>query len=219
MIDIGNLVPTQLNRLNPKESENIVSSIMNTQWDFSDDFDFSIIFPGKYKDDFKINKDIIRKSVISVELPVLSSQEIDNIIGGTRRVNVKMQELFRFNVKFRDFQNGVLKRIFTILWVAQQFDYFDNVKSTIKISKSKNGKEDILFLSEDCVISQISSQTFSNEESNVVEFDVTFVTPSFTNTNIVKFGSDTNYNSVFSEDGTNSTLITSSTNNMDIIKS
>jgi hypothetical protein len=189
------LEPTELSRLNKKNSNNIVSSIVNTQWDFSDDFKATITINPKYVQDFNLSEEVIEKSIVSIEIPTLSSQEIDNIVAGTRRVNVRMQELFRFNIRFRDFNNGILRRIFSILFAAQQFEYFNDIAIGIKIEYN-NPKKDIIFQSEKCLITQISPITYNND-GNIVEFDVNFVSPSFTNTNLVNFGSDSNYNKSF----------------------
>ena len=182
----------------PKSTKDTVKNILQTNWDLTDDFVFVIhntYINTKCKKGECLDNEVLQKSLLSVEIPVLTSQEIDNVLGGTRRINTKMQESFRFNVRFRDFDAGRLKKYFTMMWVAQQYMYFDDIKSTIHIKV--NGST--AFYSENCIITQISAQTYDTSSTGISEFEITFMSPSFTDTNIKEFGIDPEYAKEFGE--------------------
>jgi len=182
----------------------VTSSIMTTPWDFSDDFSVLIENP-KLKDWGKsisyqfgmlsMLGDMSHSweaSVISVEVPQLSSQENDIVLGGRRFVNVRQNELFRFNIKFRDV-HGSLRDFFTKVWIAQQYMYLDDIATIITIK----AHDAVLFKASKCLISQISAQTFDHNNTGLSEFDVTFVCPDFSNYSVKDFGIDSEYSNSF----------------------
>jgi hypothetical protein len=177
-------------------SKDIVQNILNTNWDFSDSFD--IEFTNTFALDrgmFLPKDEDLSKSVISVEVPTFSSQEIDTVLGGMRRPQVRLYELFRFVIRFRDFDGGKLRETFLKLFIAQQYQYVDVVGSNINIKH--NGR--LLFNTEKALITNISSQIFDNSNSGISEFEVTFISSDFTNEEIKGFGSDGNYADSFTD--------------------
>jgi hypothetical protein len=198
---VKNAFSKNINEPTPKET---VDNILKTNWDLTDDFEFILTNEFLSKNSVEIfNNEILAKAVVSVEVPVLTSQEMDVVFAGVRRTNVRMQELFRFTVRFRDFDKGIIRKYFTTLFIAQQYLYFDDVKSNIVI---KLGNK-TMFGSENCFISQISAVTYDHNNTGISEFDVTFVSTSYSDEFISNFGSDTEYNHNFS----NKTFSSSST--------
>ena len=196
------MIVDTLNSLKTVSNNNITindvsQKILTKNWDFTDDFKF--IYFNNFALSYFTNEDsnitlldiarMFEESVISVEQPILSSQERDTTLGGRKFTNVKQYELFRFVVKFRDFEGGTLRRFFTKLWIAQQYKYPEEIESHIQINI--NGV--VLFSSTKCLISQISSQTFDNTNTGISEFDVTFVTPEFSDAEIKDFGTSSEY--------------------------
>jgi len=187
---ISDSITSNLTTLKPNQPKNIITNILNTNWDLTDDYTFFIYNDFLHtRGSNELNDENLQKSIISVEVPVLSSQEVDTVIGGIRRTGVKIQEQFRLVIKFRDFGGGHLKSHFTKLFAAQQYMYFDDIKSTIRITANN----EIQFYSENCIITQISAQTYDNNNSNISDFDVTFISPSFTDKHIMNLGSDQHY--------------------------
>jgi hypothetical protein len=175
-------------------TKDIVQSVMTTSWDISDDFE--VYISNNYLIEKNINildEENMKKSVISVQLPTMSAQEDEAVIGGLRRVMLRQSELFRFVIRFRDYEGGLLRKYFTAMWAAQQYKFPDEVSSAITITMQGS----LMFYSGDCLITQISEQSYDNTNTGISEFDVTFVTPSFTDEFIVNFGKDMDYASAF----------------------
>lgn len=185
---LGGLIPGQ-------NSGDIVKNILNTDWDISDDFEVSInnYFMTNVPEVIQIDNEMLKKSIISVELPTLTSQELDYVFNGTRRTSTKMQEQFRFNIRFRDFEGGIMRKYFTTIWTAQNYAYFDEVKSVVKIEMHGT----TMFYSENCIITQISSQTYDHSSTGIAEFEITFISPSFTDVYIKELGIDPTYAAEF----------------------
>jgi hypothetical protein len=171
-------------------SADIVQSILSTNWDLTDDFEViitNIFVPtiGKV-----ITEEDIKKSIISVEIPAFSARELgDNIIGGQRRIQVGLYEAFRFSIRLRDFDGGMLRKYFTAIWVAQQELYLDEIKTTVEI----RGNGGLIFKSEDCLITQVTGSTYDNTTTNASEITVNFFTPTITTEEIKDFGKDPEY--------------------------
>jgi hypothetical protein len=183
-----------------KSNQDIVQSIMSTKWDFSDDFEVTItnnFINTKFKDKGFADdlKKACKSAIISVDIPPMSSQEIDMVIGGIRRVGVKMYESFRFGIRFRDFEGNKLRKIFTNIFVAQQYMYLDEIATKIEIKQANK----VLFSSEKCLITAVQQQTLDNQNTAINEFEVTFISPSITNEHLKDFGLDANYSGSFNK--------------------
>ena len=180
-----------------KTNSDVITDILTTDWDISDDFKVEIV-NNFVTHKLKLVDRLIQagnSGVISVDLTPLSSQEIDNVIGGIRRVNVRMYESFRFGIRFRDYNGGELRKVFTDIWVAQQYMYPDEIASKITIKQ----KDKVMFESDKCLITGVAQATLDNTNSTITEFEVTFITPTFSNTEIKDFGIDANYSASFKQ--------------------
>jgi len=181
------------NPVNLSNFNSISKDILNTKWDLTDDFE--VIISNNYATykfpDLSINS-LIEKSVISVEVPPMSSQEQDNVIGGIRKPIVRMYEQFRFTIKFRE-TKGEIRDFFNALFVGQQYVFPKDIASDILVKS--NGS--VIFQAKKCMIIQISGINLDHNTTNVVEFDVTFISTDFTNSYIKDFGTDPDYASSF----------------------
>jgi hypothetical protein len=182
----------------PSEKDiDIVQKITSANWDFSDNFEVEInnkiVTDGILSNFNDILRFASKYAVVSVDIPPMSSQEIDTVIGGLRRINVKMYESFRFRIRFRDIDGNQIRKLFQNIFVAQQYEYFDNIKTNINI---KNGGK-VIFNSEDCLIISIQQQTLDNNNTAISEFEVTFISPSISNQYLKGFGNNANYSAAF----------------------
>jgi hypothetical protein len=176
----------------------IVDSILNTDWTLSNEFEVFIFNPfiaSKMVNENVFAKDVFDKCVVSFTLPEISSQEIDNVIGGLRRNNVRMYESFRFSITFRDYDENILRKTFTNIWVAKQYMYPDDITSTIVIQNKGN----IWFYGTRCFVTNISGGDFNQGSNEIQTFTVQFVTSDFSNTYLNGFGLDSNYEAAFQE--------------------
>jgi hypothetical protein len=186
-----------------KEISISVYNITNKKWDLTDDFGVTFnnnYISGKLPDKLKstfTNESTWKYAITGVALPPLSSQEMDVVLGGTRRNNVRMHESFRFSITFRDFENGSLRKIMTAIFVAQQYEYFDNIKSSIEIFKGEGEGKTVMFQSDNCLILSIGAQSFGHDQSAFSEFTVNFISPAFNDELIKDLGIDWDYNEAF----------------------
>ncbi len=166
----------------------IAQNVMNTKWDLTDDFQFFISnknFPLTTKG-YETTQDIFDKCVISIDLPQMGSDVQNIMIAGEYRIYNDKHQPFAFTVTFRDFAGLSLRDYFTGVWIEAQSGYFNDVRSTVKISIDGT----LSFASDDCLISSVSQVQFNNNDSQIVEFTVEFSSPYFTNSKISKFGTD-----------------------------
>ena len=166
----------------------IITTIADTNWTLTDDFSF--IFINKLIPISNIDvtgvqsQDVITSSVVSVDVPEMTSPESDAVVGGERRMNVRMPELFRFSLKFRDRDALKLRRYFEKIWMAQQYEYFDDIKSSVDILN----KNVLLFRTADAMITGISAISFDNNTTAIAEFDLQMVCRTYSDIDVKLFG-------------------------------
>jgi len=170
----------------------IITVISDTNWTLTDDFEF--VFNNGLIPISNLNitqgtpEDAISSAIISVDIPELTAAESDVVAGGERRMNVRMQELFRFSLRFRDRDALKLRRYFEKIWMAQQYEYFETIKSSIEI---KN-KGVLIFGTFDAMITGISSITFDNNTTAIAEFTLQMVCRTYSDIDVKTFGDSTN---------------------------
>jgi hypothetical protein len=127
----------------------------------------------------------IASSIISLDTPQFNSQNIESFMGGRWYINNGRDEVYRFSMTFRDFNNLSLYRIFTKMYFRQRYEYFDSVAFSVIIGKSQalnafGGTKDTvidsdIFKFEETIIDSISQVQFSNNtEAQIAEFTVQF---------------------------------------------
>jgi len=175
----------------------VLDSILSTKWDVKNEFDVYIynnFIADKMGDTDIFTKETFDKSIVSLTLPEVASQEMDNVVGGLRRHNVKMYESFRFSITFRDFSDNILRKMFTNIWVAQQYMYYDYIATGVYILKGQS----VLFSSDRCLITNISVDSYDQSATDFVTFTVNFISSELNNTYLERFGSDADYDKAFS---------------------
>jgi len=172
--------------------QTIMSHAYNKDWDLINAF--TVLFLGKGVEKtgfdtvlFDITKfnEAIASSIISLDTPQFNSQNIETFMGGRWYINNGRDEVYRFSMTFRDFNNLSLYRIFTKMYFRQRYEYFDSVAFSVIIGKSQalnalDGTKDTrkdteIFKFEETIIDSISQVQFSNNtEAQIAEFTVQF---------------------------------------------
>lgn len=156
--------------------------------------------------------EIFEKNTISVDVPQLTAGELDTVLGGQRRPNIRMQELFRFQAKFRDEDGLSLRQYFESLWIATQYEYFDDIKGMVVILDVDGN---VVFASYDVIINSVSPVQFDNNSSQIVEFDVQFLSPTYSDGVVTNFGK-MKYGDSFFQIGSGGTTETEENGNTDL---
>lgn len=182
-----------INKAGKARLQSIIQDITRTNWTFIDDYEFTFSNPNPgfdlsdfiYKSpDNEGAANVMAKSIISVDIPVLTAPEIDTVSGGERRIGVRMHEMFRFSAKFRDSESLGLRRYFMKIWAAQQYEYFDDIKSTVVITNN----EVEVFRSNNIIITGVSPVQFSSDNTQIAEFDVQFISNVYGDVDLTDFG-------------------------------
>jgi hypothetical protein len=165
-------------------------------WAFTDDFKVIINIPNKDTTDSKniidslkkfellnVNGNLINTEgnisdfVISVNLPTFSSSEIDNVFGSVRYVATKINEAYRFSIRFRDTEDYKIYQFFKLMFYLQKNVYPDDVGIDIKIMSLP--KDRTFFKSSKCLVLQVSPPELSTTDSKLIEFDVNFISSEY----------------------------------------
>jgi len=178
---------------------NAINTMVNTDWTLTDEFNF--IYHNTLIPIEKMNivlarnglgagttQDAINASIMSVSVPELTSAEIENVSGGERRSGVKMHEFFRFEVKFRDQDALKMRRYFEKIWMAQQYEYFNDIKSSVTVTH----KGIQIFWTDTALITGVSAVEFNNDTTAIGEFTLQFVSRTYNDNDIKGFG-ESNY--------------------------
>lgn len=172
----------------------VMKNALRTNWTKTDDFMFTFSNnkrPLQVEGSNMTIQDVLDMCVINIDLPQLGS-DVESVMqaGEWRIYNTKFQP-FTFSITFRDFGALSLRNYFSAVWMDAQRGYFDDTKSTIKISVG--GK--IAFESEECLITAVSQVQLDNSNSQIAEFTVEFSSPYYSNSEIKNFGSEAYFKS------------------------
>jgi len=114
----------------------------------------------------------------NINTPAFTNTAIEGYIGDQYKIHNGRNEMYRFTVGFRDFDQLNLYKRFVMNYNYQRTLYFDECKLTVLLSKDAdyiNETSSNLVSYENCLIESVSQIQFSNEtESQIVEFDVEF---------------------------------------------
>ena len=165
----------------------IMEAALNTNFQFTDDFTFFVHNNKHSFDDIASNMttgDLFDVCVISVNTPQISSAINPILLGGAYRIFSSLFQPFTFSIVVRDLEGLGIKEHFTKIWMDQQKEYFDDIKSSVNITVK--GKK--IFGSDNCLISSVSQSDFDNNNSQISEFTVEFMSPTMSNTSQTDFG-------------------------------
>lgn len=169
--------------------EDIINNAYAADWVLSDEFLIEIDL-----DSGVISQDIWNMSAVSFSTPELSSPEKEAVIGGIRKLTVQLQDLFRFNIVFRDVGQVDLRRYFEKKFALQQKLYPSQIETSISIYHIRGNLESTqdktLVFSSRALITNISGATWNNSESNIQEFTVSFSSGNFSSEDFDGFGTN-----------------------------
>ena len=125
----------------------------------------------------KTNTDL-NIACISIETPEYTNQSIEDYSGNMWRYNNGRDELFRFTMTFRDFNQFELYRKFVNAYNLSKDNYFDKVVFNCQVfADPDNGtpKSTLLFGTQSALIEGVSQLSLNNSTKNqIAEFTVRF---------------------------------------------
>jgi hypothetical protein len=161
----------------------IMKNVLNTSWTWTDDFDF-FFQNNKVKFPTDINpKEAWEMCVTNIDLPQVSTNIETLVIAQKHRAWIPIHDTFTFTINFRDFEKMKLKEYFTQIWKLQQSEYYNDIKSVVKIEAGKG----IMFESQDVLIQNVSTSQLDNANTQILEFSVEFVSLKYSNNTIKNF--------------------------------
>jgi len=180
----------------------IIKEVQNTNWQKSDDFKIIITTSNEKLSVQKVLgvKDVDAlwaKSVISFETPTISAPASEHYLGGEWRIQTGRPEVFKFGMKFRDFDSGDLRRYFATLFTYNQYNYVED--SYIQIKVTNTADDIVIFKSDEVLIENVSAGNFDSQNSSISEFSVQFTSPTYTDDFLERMGSK-EYIEKFQED-------------------
>jgi hypothetical protein len=167
----------------------------NVPWSRADDFHVFISNPVLPQNN-ALSSDIFEMAIESISLPSFTSAEQDIVMGGERRVGVKIFESFRFSITFRDFTGLSIYRWLQSIWVTQQYEYPENIKTHVKVETDGI----VIFETNDAFITSLSEVSLGHASNNVTSFTAQFICNRFSSKNIKDFGSQ-DYMDYFKQGG------------------
>jgi len=162
-----------------------MTNALHADWCYTDDFQLYIY---NKKVAMNINnmqpQAILDMCTILVDTPQLSSDVTSTLVSNTWRIHNSNFQPFSFSVTFRDVGGLGLKNYFTEIWVLQQTEYFNDIKTEVSLIAGGKG----IFDTSDCLISNISQSQFDNGNNQISEFTVEFTSPTISNKAVNNFG-------------------------------
>lgn len=179
---------TKITTESKTDLHSIMVDVHKKNWDLVNVF--SVQFLGKGITDAGINdnafNDAIASSIISVDTPQFNSQNIESFMGGRWYINNGRDEVYRFSMTFRDFNDLSLYRSFTKMYLRQRHYFFNDVEFSVTIS----GGSAEIYKFEETIIDSLSQIQFNNNtESQITEFTVQFKTSAPFVSSDIKFSS------------------------------
>jgi hypothetical protein len=119
----------------------------------------------------------LNAALINITTPDFTNQPIEEWVGANWRYHNGRDELYRFTMTFRDYDQMHLYKEFLKWYQMQKMNYFDKIaaKITITLDAEYNVSETDFLIFDDCMIESLSNATFDhNTENQITEFSVTF---------------------------------------------
>lgn len=120
----------------------------------------------------------INLNVISLNTADFTNDPIESFVANKWLIYNGKDQLFRFNMTFRDQNQMALYKVFCRMYAYTRENYFDDSAMTIKIYKDADwyNETDLQFISyEGVLIESVSNVSFSNStENQIAEFTVNF---------------------------------------------
>jgi uncharacterized membrane protein len=125
-----------------------------------------------------ITNDDVNASLISVTTPQYQNQTINQYVSYEWRFHQGRDDLYRFSMTFRDYDQMKLYNLFRKLYIKGKGQYYNKIKMNIKVNLAEDyGVREIpVFQTSTAIIENVSQLQFShNTENQVAEFAVNFI--------------------------------------------
>jgi len=158
-----------------------IKKAYDTKWAFVNSFGVQIIIPDKMKQEIWPDFDSrdIELNIISCSTPQLTNNTIEIFQADKWSIHNGRDELYRFNMTFRDEDQLRLYRKFVSLYKNTKDSYFNDVALIVNIYKDADWlgeeQEKLLWYLEGVLIESVSQIDFNTTtENQVTEFSVSF---------------------------------------------
>lgn len=158
----------------------VVDKVYNKNWtrinNFSVDF---MILNSDFSNSigWDIDNDDLNLALKSIDTPQYTNNPIEIFTGNEWRFNNGRDEMFRFTMTFRDYDQFKLYRSFVKMYNISKDNYFDKIKLQIDIyadDEMKVNRKLVLSMN-DAIIENISQMQFDHTtENQIAEFSVGF---------------------------------------------
>lgn len=158
----------------------VISSVYDKKWTRINNFSIILNIPDtNYKSLIGWDVDQISLNVAlkSIDTPQYTNNPIEVFTGNEWRFNNGRDEMFRYTMTFRDYDQMSLYSKFVNMYNVSKDNYFDHIKLSVQImlDDEKSVNEQVLFESNDSIIENISQLQFDHTtENQIAEFSVGF---------------------------------------------
>jgi len=161
----------------------IIQRVQNTNWTKINNFniilmplspEFANIIGWELSNEFN---DQLNTSLISIDTPTYTNQEVAEFIGGMWRYHDGRDEMFRFTLTFRDYDQFKLYRTFANAYYKMKDAYFDSIRFVVQVyaGDDKRVKDRLIFKTDTAIIENLSQLQFNHStENQIAEFSVGF---------------------------------------------
>jgi len=159
-----------------------ITAIYNTKWSYINTFKVHFHFTDFIASESGWGSTYHDLSlyVKNVNTPEYTNAPIEAYLADQWQIHSGRNELWTFTITFRDYNNLSLYKKFVKTYNNQKIQYFDYIKTGVKIIKEGDyfdEKDTTLLDMPSCLIAAVGSISFSNEtEAQIAEFDVQFKT-------------------------------------------
>ena len=169
---------------------NIIETVKSTHWTQINNFYINIQFVpnGNNSGPIKFSKmcgwdsitmEELNASLISVNTPQFQNALVSQYVQYEWRFAQGRDQLYRFSMTFRDFDQMKLYDIFKTLYLKGKQQYYDNIKMNIQIIADKDigiANAMPIYQTSTAIIESVSQLQFShNTENQIAEFSVNFI--------------------------------------------
>jgi len=157
-----------------------VRKAYDTKWSFINTFGVQFHFSEYTIREAQWQEEEIKNlsyCIKNINTPEFTNSPIEGFVADMWKMHVGRNQLFRFSVTFRDYNQMSLYRRFVRTYNTQKMAYFNECAMIVTLSKDSDheGPDTVLFNLEDTMIDAVGQLQFSNEtEAQIAEFDVNF---------------------------------------------
>jgi len=158
----------------------VISSVYTKPWTRINNFSVQLSFANIMFEKlvgWDLSEEDLILSLKSIDTPQYSNNAIEVFTGNEWRFNNGRDEMFRFTMTFRDFDQMKVYTSFVNIYNKSKDNYFDNIKLSIIVNlDDEDGvSKRVLFEAKDAIVDSISKVNFDHTtENQIVEFSVEF---------------------------------------------